>query len=182
MSTSCVCSICLSDFVDPVCTPCGHVYCSRCIVEATSVQRDEGYATAPCPTCRKPFSIADDPLSQDFQEYFGHPLRRLYVNGLRVNFEDKVKRLEQRIATLERENQRIRMLSRYMRQKDGDRSVPWLARTPRSAGLGFPSQELQEHSSSRIRWLANGFLFGVMVLVGSVAGLALYDAFGRYTR
>ncbi|PBK99816.1 hypothetical protein ARMGADRAFT_1008297 [Armillaria gallica] len=39
MSTSCVCSICLSDFVDPVCTPCGHVYCSRCITEATCIQR-----------------------------------------------------------------------------------------------------------------------------------------------
>ncbi|KAK0214885.1 hypothetical protein IW262DRAFT_1300144 [Armillaria fumosa] len=106
MSTSCVCSICLSDFVDPVCTPCGYVYCSRCITEATNIKREEGSVTAPCPTCRKSFSINDDPVrtpppcqwaenlqnissSRDFHEYLGYPLRRLYVNGLRVNFEDK---------------------------------------------------------------------------------------------
>ncbi|KAK0501641.1 hypothetical protein EDD18DRAFT_743390 [Armillaria luteobubalina] len=112
MSTSCVCSICLSDFVDPVCTPCGHVYCSRCITEATSIQREKGSVTAPCPTCRKSFSINDDPSFRDFRKYFGYPLRRLYVNGLHVNFEDTVKRLEDRIATLERECQRVQLGNR----------------------------------------------------------------------
>ncbi|KAK0239252.1 hypothetical protein EDD85DRAFT_829576 [Armillaria nabsnona] len=193
MSTSCVCSICLSDFVDPVCTPCGHVYCSRCITEATSIQRNEGSVTAPCPTCRKSFSINDDPRSYDTHDYFGYPLRKLYVNGLRVNFEDKVNRLEDRIATLEREYQRLRLVNRdlllpprHLRQqgeKNG-RSVPWLARTPRT-GPRFPQWALrEERDASRMRWLAKGFIFGLMMLAGSIAGLTLYDAFGvsRYTR
>ncbi|KAK0202488.1 hypothetical protein DFS33DRAFT_1384841 [Desarmillaria ectypa] len=184
MSTSCVCSICLSDFVDPVCTPCGHVYCSKCIAQATRIQCNEGSITAPCPTCRKLFSISDDPVSRDFNEYFGYPLRRLYVNGLRVDFEDKVKRLEERISTLERENQRLRnqdLLPGYMHQKGVGRSVPWLARTPRK-GSGFPSRVLREESNaSRMRWLTNAFIFGLIMSTGSIAGLTLYDAFGRYT-
>ncbi|KAK0466889.1 uncharacterized protein EV420DRAFT_1505995 [Desarmillaria tabescens] len=73
MSTSCVCSICLSDFVDPICTPCGHVYCSNCIAQATNILRNEGSTTTPCPACRQQFSIRHDPLSRDFPEYFGYP-------------------------------------------------------------------------------------------------------------
>ncbi|KAK0501628.1 hypothetical protein EDD18DRAFT_1143608 [Armillaria luteobubalina] len=166
-STICVCSICLSDFVDPVCTPCGHVYCSRCITEATIIQRNEGSATALCPTCRKPFSINDDPRFWDFREYFGYPLRRLYVNGLHVNFEDKVKKLENRIATLERENQRLRRRrssllspSRQLGQREerSGWSVPWLARTSRMR-LWLPSWTLREGCNpTRMRWLAKGFM------------------------
>ncbi|KAK0183709.1 hypothetical protein F5146DRAFT_622578 [Armillaria mellea] len=188
-STSCVCSICLSDFVDPVCTPCGHVYCSRCITEATSTQRNEGSATAPCPTCRKLFSINDDPRFWDFREYFGYPLRRLYVNGLHVNFEDKVKKLENRIATLERENQRLRrkrnaLLSpRHLSQQEemNSWSVPWLVRTPWTRSW-LPPWTLQEGCNlTRTRRLAKGFIFGLVVLVGSIAGLTLYDAFAVNT-
>ncbi|KAK0188556.1 hypothetical protein F5146DRAFT_671382 [Armillaria mellea] len=165
-STSCVCSICLSDFVDPVCTPCGHVYCSRCITEATSTQRNEGSATAPCPTCRKLFSINDDPHFWDFREYFGYPLRRLYANGLHVNFEDKVKKLENRIATLERENQRLRrrrnaLLSPRHLSQQGERkswSVPWLVHTPWTRSW-FPPWTLREGCNpTRMRWLAKGFM------------------------
>ncbi|KAK0202472.1 hypothetical protein DFS33DRAFT_1384825 [Desarmillaria ectypa] len=66
-----------------------------------NIQGNEGSTTALCPT------IGDDPLSHDFTEYFGYPLRRLYVNGLRVNFEDKVKILEGHIAILGQGNQRL---------------------------------------------------------------------------
>ncbi|KAK0466881.1 uncharacterized protein EV420DRAFT_1505958 [Desarmillaria tabescens] len=165
MSTPCICSICLSEFVDPVCTPCGHIYCFSCITQATSILRNEVSTTAPCPACRKPFSIRDDPLSRDFHEYFGYPLRRLYLNGLRVNSEDQLKRLEERIATLERENQRLRiknllLLALYMRQQSewNSRSVPWLARTPHTgeAGSGSPSRvPREEHNPVRIRWMVN---------------------------
>ncbi|KAK0214887.1 hypothetical protein IW262DRAFT_1403565 [Armillaria fumosa] len=166
-TTSCLCSICLSDFVDPVCTPCGHVYCSRCITEATSIQREEGSVTAPCPTCRKSFSINDDPSSHDFHKYFGYPLRRLYVNGLYVNFEDKVKRLEDRIATLERECQRLRLGNRDLLLpprhpcKQGERnsrSVPWLARTPRMGPGLTPWAVRDEGNASHVGWLAKGFM------------------------
>ncbi|PBK69133.1 hypothetical protein ARMSODRAFT_1019126 [Armillaria solidipes] len=173
MSTCCVCSICLPDFIDPVCTPCGHVYCSRCITEATSIQRNQGSVTAPCPTCRKSFSINDDPRSQDFREYFGYPLRRLYVNGLRVNFEDKVNRLEDRIATLERECQRLRLGNRNLLLPPGHL---------RQQGPGFPPWAVrEERDASRMRWLAKGFIFGLMILAGSIADLTLYDAFGGFT-
>ncbi|KAK0466859.1 uncharacterized protein EV420DRAFT_1635898 [Desarmillaria tabescens] len=191
MSTSCVCSICLSDFVDPVCTPCGHVYCLKCIAQATSIQRNEGSTStiAPCPTCRKLFSVGDDPLPRDFNDYSGYPLRRLYVNGLRVNFEEKVKRLEERITSLEWENHRLRMKHlllppRYMHQQSerNSRSVPWLARTPRTGSGSLSWVPREERNASRMRWLANTFIFGLMILAGSIAGLALYDAFGRYTR
>ncbi len=89
------------------------------------------------------------------------------MNGLHVNFEDKVNRLEDRIATLEREHQRLRLGDRdlllpprHLRQqgeKNG-RSVPWLARTPRT-GPGFPQWALrEERDASRMKWLAKGFM------------------------
>ncbi|KAK0466866.1 uncharacterized protein EV420DRAFT_1743456 [Desarmillaria tabescens] len=171
MSTSCVCSICLSDFADPVCMPCGHVYCSNCIAQATSVLRNEGLTTAHALPVASSFLY----LSRDFHECFGYPLRRLYVNGIRVNFEDQMKRLEERIASLERENQSLR----YQDERYG-RSVPWLARTLRT-GSGFPSwMPREDRNVSSMKWLASAFVFGLTMTVGFVAGFILYDAFGTH--
>lgn len=52
------CSICLSEFNQPVITQCAHVYCRPCItqvIESAGRPRSETQAT--CPLCRTPLTV-----------------------------------------------------------------------------------------------------------------------------
>ncbi|KIY63199.1 hypothetical protein CYLTODRAFT_426295 [Cylindrobasidium torrendii FP15055 ss-10] len=113
------CNICLGEFRDPVCIPCGHVYCSECIWECISSSEDSAY-TASCPSCRTEFPTAIPDLRALPKKY--HPLvmpsvRRLFMET--VDDIDELKRkvnsLENQNAILQRDNRRLMNVSeRYM--------------------------------------------------------------------
>ena len=48
------CSICLDTFTDPLCLPCMHTFCAKCIKEYVQKSQTEGNETSEfnCPTCR----------------------------------------------------------------------------------------------------------------------------------
>ncbi|KIK56392.1 hypothetical protein GYMLUDRAFT_47162 [Collybiopsis luxurians FD-317 M1] len=76
------CSICLSTFKDPVCTPCGHIYCAICLsghVFSAST-RDN---TALCPGCRTPFPVVIPELTtllEHLRRFIIPSVRRVYVD------------------------------------------------------------------------------------------------------
>lgn len=49
------CSLCLSDFTDPVVLPCEHSFCHQCITG--HMQGSQGWSL--CPECRRPYSEKD---------------------------------------------------------------------------------------------------------------------------
>ena len=48
------CSVCMDTFTDPLCLPCMHTFCAKCIKEYVQKSQTEGNETSEfnCPTCR----------------------------------------------------------------------------------------------------------------------------------
>mmetsp|Transcript_11829 Transcript_11829/g.15026 ORF Transcript_11829/g.15026 Transcript_11829/m.15026 type:complete len:84 (+) Transcript_11829:155-406(+) len=55
MDTEFKCPICRSILVQPMFTPCGHVFCSRCLKNQINREKQGGKLTS-CAKCKLPFS------------------------------------------------------------------------------------------------------------------------------
>lgn len=51
------CYICLEEYKRPVCLPCGHIYCSECLIKAVQAIKPARTIHS-CPLCRGQYSIA----------------------------------------------------------------------------------------------------------------------------
>lgn len=98
-----LCSICLSSFKDPVCIPCGHVYCKRCLTEHANAQGNSRLS-AKCPDCRASFDLVLPDLTylpEKYHKFVSHNVRRLYVDFSAPNSDhtrDALKAAEARLA------------------------------------------------------------------------------------
>ncbi|KAF4610618.1 hypothetical protein D9613_007142 [Agrocybe pediades] len=76
------CSICLSPFKDPVCLPCGHLYCKKCLTEHVNIPSNRGM-TSNCPDCRSTFNITIPDLTylpEKYHPFISHAVRRVYID------------------------------------------------------------------------------------------------------
>ncbi|KDR80836.1 hypothetical protein GALMADRAFT_241306 [Galerina marginata CBS 339.88] len=76
------CSICLSNYRDPVCLPCGHLYCKKCLTDHVNVPTNREM-TSTCPDCRATFNIAIPDLTylpQKYHQFISHAVRRVFVD------------------------------------------------------------------------------------------------------
>ncbi|KAJ7781940.1 hypothetical protein DFH07DRAFT_1017792 [Mycena maculata] len=76
------CGICLSRFNEPVCVPCGHVYCTDCLATHVAATSPDGFAAA-CPACREPFHTVRPELTclpKPFHKFALPSLRRVYID------------------------------------------------------------------------------------------------------
>jgi len=76
------CSICLTTFKDPVCLPCGHIYCSKCLSDHINAPSNKGM-TASCPECRTDFNIFTPELAclpRQYHKFILPSVRRVYLD------------------------------------------------------------------------------------------------------
>ncbi|KAK0214843.1 hypothetical protein IW262DRAFT_1403201 [Armillaria fumosa] len=100
------CPICLSSLTDPVCPPCGHIFCSTCLRSAIT-QVNNG-SQAPCPYCRKVFHIAIPGIQYvplQFRSFVVDPIRSVYIT---TDDSQDQQDTRQRNESLERENRQLR--------------------------------------------------------------------------
>ncbi|PPQ64369.1 hypothetical protein CVT24_008438 [Panaeolus cyanescens] len=99
------CAICLSAFHEPVCIPCGHIFCKDCLIEYANGPANQGL-TANCPTCRTSFHLVMPDLSCLAPKY--HPfvtsnIRRVYHDfSSYAKLQQKLKKAESSLETKKR--------------------------------------------------------------------------------
>ncbi|KAF6753474.1 hypothetical protein DFP72DRAFT_966765, partial [Ephemerocybe angulata] len=94
------CSVCLDEYEEPVCIPCGHVYCKSCIKDVVNQQGGERNV-GKCPECRKEFHLFIPDLTHApafLEPFLVSPIRRIYApyagQGTLNKLNDRIKELE----------------------------------------------------------------------------------------
>ncbi|KAK0501603.1 hypothetical protein EDD18DRAFT_1143487 [Armillaria luteobubalina] len=114
------CPICLSSLTDPVCPPCGHIFCSICLRRAI-MQVNNG-TQAPCPYCRKVFHIAipgKQYLPPQFRPFVVDPIRSVYIT---TDDSQGQQDTRERNESLERENRQLRQRIQELEADESDES------------------------------------------------------------
>ncbi|TFK39708.1 hypothetical protein BDQ12DRAFT_681070 [Crucibulum laeve] len=104
------CSICLSNYKDPVCIPCGHIYCTRCLSDYVNNPANEGMTCA-CPTCRTEFNLVTPDvtyLPKKFHPFVVPSVRRVYLDtGNTAALQKKLTKAQARIQKLEQDQETL---------------------------------------------------------------------------
>ncbi|KIK56428.1 hypothetical protein GYMLUDRAFT_76156 [Collybiopsis luxurians FD-317 M1] len=102
------CTICISNLSDPVCIPCGHLYCSQCLSDYISSSSEDGYNSA-CPTCRAPFSFGSlTCLPKHVHRFITPSIRRVYLDTSGVQtLQEKLATSQTQITRLTQESERL---------------------------------------------------------------------------
>ncbi|KAF8997902.1 hypothetical protein BDQ17DRAFT_1362807 [Cyathus striatus] len=129
------CSICLSEYNDPVSIPCGHIYCTKCLSDHVNVPTNQGF-TSTCPTCRAPFNTLKPDLTylpRKYHQYVLPSVRRVYPAVIAppqdpAHLKEKVRQLEARIVAHKlREEQLLKQCERYhaavLAHREGERNA-----------------------------------------------------------
>ncbi|CAA7261774.1 unnamed protein product [Cyclocybe aegerita] len=95
------CSICLSTLKHPVCLPCGHLYCRRCLNDHVNVPGNHGL-TSTCPDCRATFNLVVPDLNylpEKYHPFISHAVRRVYLDtSAYTDLQKQLKHVEARLA------------------------------------------------------------------------------------
>ncbi|KAF9472858.1 hypothetical protein BDN70DRAFT_886507 [Pholiota conissans] len=95
------CSICLCSFKEPVCLPCGHIYCKQCLSDHVNVPTNTRM-TSTCPDCRTTFHIAIPDLTYlpaKYHPFISTAVRRVFIDDSEyVAMQKKVKQMEKQFA------------------------------------------------------------------------------------
>ncbi|KAJ8590972.1 hypothetical protein M405DRAFT_765597 [Rhizopogon salebrosus TDB-379] len=99
------CGICLEEIKTPVCIPCGHVHCEKCLRAHISSGKDA--LKSSCPACRNVFHIAvPDPsfIPKKYHDFMVPSVRKLYMDIPSTGpLTAEIEQLKKRVATLGRD-------------------------------------------------------------------------------
>ncbi|KAI0072298.1 hypothetical protein K474DRAFT_1605376 [Panus rudis PR-1116 ss-1] len=104
------CVICLDVLKNPACLPCGHVFCSECIVQL--VRNVHPYVNQHfCPTCRQQYTITTvDPklVPPNLQLHVSPCIRKLSLDYSKPKTESTSEPVELECARLRAENESLK--------------------------------------------------------------------------
>ncbi|KAG1739356.1 hypothetical protein EDD22DRAFT_922406 [Suillus occidentalis] len=99
------CGICLEEIKKPVCIPCGHVHCEKCLY--THVNSGNDALKSSCPSCRSVFHIATPDLSfvpKKYHDFMTPSVRKLFLDiPSPAPLVSEIEQLKTRIAALSRD-------------------------------------------------------------------------------
>jgi hypothetical protein len=96
------CRICLEDMKKPAALPCGHIFCSDCIVK--TIQAVKPYThLQPCPICRTLYNIAPINLNvvpANLRPFLTPSIRRVYIDPPSTSQENDTADVNEQPATV----------------------------------------------------------------------------------
>ncbi|KAG1734081.1 uncharacterized protein EDB91DRAFT_1348647 [Suillus paluster] len=99
------CGICLEEIKKPVCIPCGHVHCEKCLRGHINSGNDA--LKSSCPSCRTIFHIAMPDLTfvpKKYHDFMAPSVRKLYMDiASPAPLVAEIDELKKRVATLSRD-------------------------------------------------------------------------------
>ncbi|KAG2125321.1 hypothetical protein DEU56DRAFT_825698 [Suillus clintonianus] len=99
------CGICLEDIKKPVCIPCGHVHCEKCL--RAHINSGNDALKSSCPSCRSVFHIAMPDLSfvpKKYHDFMAPSVRKLYLDITSpAPLIAEIEQLKTRVAALSRD-------------------------------------------------------------------------------
>ncbi|KAG2345770.1 hypothetical protein BDR05DRAFT_1057959 [Suillus weaverae] len=99
------CGICLEDIKKPVCIPCGHVHCEKCL--RAHINSGNDALKSSCPSCRSIFHIAMPDLSfvpKKYHDFMAPSVRKLYLDiPSPAPLVAEIEQLKTRVAALSRD-------------------------------------------------------------------------------
>ncbi|SJK98204.1 uncharacterized protein ARMOST_01465 [Armillaria ostoyae] len=125
------CAICLTPYDNPVSTPCGHVFCMKCINIHIHMSSD-GYKSF-CPSCRARFHISVPELRnvpRQYHQFMLPSLRRIFlatspnseVDELKEELKDAKDRISSQSRRLkEQAKEHSLAMSQLTKQLDAER-------------------------------------------------------------
>ncbi|KAF8806906.1 hypothetical protein BYT27DRAFT_6613282 [Phlegmacium glaucopus] len=108
------CCICIEQSKNPVSLPCGHIFCTNCIVKAIRVVK-HSTNFHPCPVCRSVYNIAPVNLRMvppNLRSFVTPSIRRLYIDSHSPEQEEEnhtlITSTSSEISRLQAENHALR--------------------------------------------------------------------------
>ncbi|KAI0795694.1 hypothetical protein C8Q75DRAFT_462869 [Abortiporus biennis] len=104
-----ICPICFDDLTSPLCPPCGHILCKKCLTDYNETQPDP--LKLPCPICKAPFSEAMiNNLPQKYLDYLAPHIRTVFLPEFKnLLLESKVEDLQNQLSTIKQISLDIKM-------------------------------------------------------------------------
>ncbi|KAF8902419.1 hypothetical protein CPB84DRAFT_1776039 [Gymnopilus junonius] len=95
------CRICLEELKRPACLPCGHIFCSDCIVKTVKAVKPYTHMQ-PCPICRSLYNVAPINLNvvpPNLRQFITPSIRRLYLDDIPPQEANDAKHLPESLSS-----------------------------------------------------------------------------------
>ncbi|KAL4248617.1 hypothetical protein ABKN59_004369 [Abortiporus biennis] len=95
------CPLCIDELTSPICPPCGHIMCQKCLTSYIETKPEP--LKIPCPICKVPFSEAIlDRTPEKYLTFLAPHLRAVFLPEVENPLEARVEELEKQLVALQK--------------------------------------------------------------------------------